>query len=119
MTRNECVKNFGSVKNGNNNQNKKESKKMNTVPKKLLKEYDQSRHFTSTAKVMAAMKEMFRDVIQTVIKVEMDEELGREALPAVRDVKCAQLPQRLHEEDGEDPTGRGRHQGAPGPERQL
>ncbi len=27
---------------------------------------------------MAAMKEMFRDVIQTVMEVEMDEELGRE-----------------------------------------
>ena len=27
---------------------------------------------------MAAMKEMFRDVIQQVMEVEMDEELGRE-----------------------------------------
>ena len=37
-----------------------------------------SQKFTSTAEIMDAMKEMFRDVIQTVIEVELDEELGRE-----------------------------------------
>ncbi len=51
---------------------------MNTAPQELLKEYVQSQHFTCTAEIMAAMKEMFRDVIQTVVEVEMDEELGRE-----------------------------------------
>ncbi len=61
------MKNFDSVKNGNKNQIKKESKKMNTAPQELLKEYVQSQHFTSTAEIMAAMKEMFRDVIQTVM----------------------------------------------------
>ena len=48
------------------------------MPQNLLKEYVQSQHFTSTADIMAAMKEMFRDVIQQVMEVEMDEELGRE-----------------------------------------
>ena len=51
---------------------------MNTAPQELLKEYVQSQRFTSTAEIMAAMKEMFRDVVQTVMEVEMDEELGRE-----------------------------------------
>ena len=51
---------------------------MNAAPQEILKEYVQSQHFTSTAEIMAAMKEMFRDVIQTVMEVEMDEELGRE-----------------------------------------
>lgn len=51
---------------------------MQPVPQDLLKEYVQSQHFTSTTEIMEAMKEMFRDVIQTVMKVEMDEELGRE-----------------------------------------
>ena len=51
---------------------------MQSVPQDLLKEYVQSQHFTSTTEIMAAMKEMFRDVIQTVMEVEMDEELGRE-----------------------------------------
>ena len=51
---------------------------MQSAPQNLLKEYVQSQHFTSTADIMEAMKEMFRDVIQTVMEVEMDEELGRE-----------------------------------------
>lgn len=51
---------------------------MQSAPQELLKQYVQSQHFTSTAEIMAAMKEMFRDVIQTVMEVEMDEELGRE-----------------------------------------
>ncbi|MDE7242918.1 MAG: transposase, partial [Oscillospiraceae bacterium] len=44
----------------------------------MMKEYVQSQHFTSTADIMAAMKEMFRDVVQTVMEVELDEKLGRE-----------------------------------------
>ena len=51
---------------------------MQPVPQDLLKEYVQSQHFTSTADIMQAMKGMFRDVIQQVMEVEMDEELGRE-----------------------------------------
>jgi len=51
---------------------------MNKAPQELLKEYVQSQRFTSTTEIMTAMKEMFRDVIQTVMEVEMDEELGRE-----------------------------------------
>ena len=51
---------------------------MQPVPQDLLKQYVESQHFTSTADIMAAMKEMFRDVIQQVMEVEMDEELGRE-----------------------------------------
>lgn len=42
------------------------------------RQYVQSQSFTSTAEIMAAMKEMFWDVIQQVMEVEMDEELGRE-----------------------------------------
>ena len=51
---------------------------MQSAPKDLLKEYVQSQQFTSTADIMQAMKEMFRDVIEQVMEVEMDEELGRE-----------------------------------------
>ena len=51
---------------------------MQSAPQELLKQYVQSQHFTSTADIMAAMKEMFRDVIQQVMGVEMDEELGQE-----------------------------------------
>ena len=51
---------------------------MQTAPKDLLKEYVRSQQFTSTADIMQAMKEMFRDVIEQVMEVEMDDELGRE-----------------------------------------
>ena len=51
---------------------------MNVAPQELLKEYVKSQHFTSTAEIMKAMKEMFRDVVQTAMEVELDEELGRE-----------------------------------------
>ena len=51
---------------------------MKTAPQELLKEYVKSQQFSSTAEIMSAMKEMFRDVIQTAMEVELDEELGRE-----------------------------------------
>lgn len=51
---------------------------MQPVPQNLWKEYVQSQHFISTAHIMQAMKEMFRDVIRQVMEVEMDKALGRE-----------------------------------------
>ena len=42
---------------------------MQSAPQELLRQYVQSQHFTSTAEIMDAMKEMFRDVIQQVIDV--------------------------------------------------
>ena len=42
---------------------------MNAAPQELLKEYVKSQKFTSTAEIMDAMKEMFRDVIQTLMEV--------------------------------------------------
>ena len=51
---------------------------MQSAPKDLLKEYVKSQQFSSTADIMQAMKEMFRDVIEQVMEVEMDDELGRE-----------------------------------------
>ena len=47
---------------------------MQSAPKDLLKEYVQSQQFTS----MQAMKEMFCDVFEQVMEVEMDDGLGRE-----------------------------------------
>lgn len=51
---------------------------MQSAPQELLKKHVQRQHFTSTADIMVAMKELFRDVIQQVMEVEMDEELCRE-----------------------------------------
>lgn len=47
---------------------------MNTAPQELLKEYVKSQNFASTSEIMEAIKEMFRDVIQTAMEVELDEE---------------------------------------------
>ena len=51
---------------------------MMPAPQELLKEYVKSQNFTSTAEIMTAIKEMFREVVQTAMEVELDEELGRE-----------------------------------------
>ena len=46
----------------------------NATPQELQKEYVKSQKFTSTAEIMDEMKEMFREVIQTVMEVELDED---------------------------------------------
>ena len=51
---------------------------MQSAPKDLLKEYVHRQQFSSTAEILQAMKEMFRDVIEQVMEVEMDDELGRQ-----------------------------------------
>ena len=63
---------------------------MQSAPQNLLKEYVQSQHFTSTTEIMQAMKEMFRDVIEHVMEVEMDEELGRERCQRAKVAKVAE-----------------------------
>ncbi len=51
---------------------------MSKVPAELLKSYVQSQQFTSTTEIMEAIKDMFRDVIQQVMEVELGQELGYE-----------------------------------------
>lgn len=72
------MKIIDSVKSGNNNQFEKESKDMNTASQELLTDYVKNQNFTSTAEIMEAMKEIFQDVIQMAIEVELGEELRRE-----------------------------------------
>ncbi len=51
---------------------------MSATPAELMKEYVNSQNFGSTTEVMAAMKEMFRDVLQQVMECELDNKLGYE-----------------------------------------
>lgn len=44
----------------------------------LLKAYVDSQQFNSTTEIMAAMKEMFRDVLQQVMESELEVQLGYE-----------------------------------------
>ena len=61
---------------------------MQSAPKDLLKENVQSQQFTSTADIMQAMKEMFRDVLEQVMEVEMDDKLGRERCQRSEEQTC-------------------------------
>ena len=51
---------------------------MEKTPEEVLKAYVESQKFSSTTEIMNAMKEMFRDVLQQVMKSELDTELGYE-----------------------------------------
>ncbi|MBQ8783580.1 MAG: IS256 family transposase [Clostridia bacterium] len=51
---------------------------MTKTPSELMKEYVRSQKFTSTEEVMAAMKEMFKEVLQQVMECELSDELGYE-----------------------------------------
>lgn len=51
---------------------------MSTVPKELIKEYIKSENFTSTTDIMAAMKDLFKDVLQQVMECELETTLGYE-----------------------------------------
>ncbi|MFU0832650.1 MAG: hypothetical protein ACFWUC_06885 [Oscillospiraceae bacterium] len=59
---------------------------MSRVPAELLREYVNSQSFSSTADIMEAMKDMFRDVLQQVMESELEEKLGYEKKQET--VKC-------------------------------
>jgi transposase-like protein len=48
------------------------------LPKKAIKEFIREQDFTSTSDVMAAIKDMFKDVLQEVMEAELDCQLGYE-----------------------------------------
>ena len=72
---------------------------MNTAPQELMKEYVQSQHFTSTAEIMTAMKEMFRDVLQTVMEVEMPTDVSGGGSDLMDDT-ALETTVRIHGLDG-------------------
>jgi transposase-like protein len=51
---------------------------MSVTPAEMMKEYVNSQNFSSTTEVMAAMKEMFKDVLQQVMESELENKLGYE-----------------------------------------
>lgn len=51
---------------------------MTKAPAEMMREFVKSQNFTTTDEVMAAMKEMFKDVLQEVMECELSEELGYE-----------------------------------------
>lgn len=51
---------------------------MEKTSKELLKEFVSSQHFTSTTDIMNSMKELFSDVLQTVMEAELEDKLDYE-----------------------------------------
>lgn len=58
---------------------------MSETPAELMKEYVNSQNFSSTTEVIAAMKEMFKDVLQQVMECELDNKLGYEKSERISD----------------------------------
>jgi transposase-like protein len=58
---------------------------MSATPAEMMKEYVNSQNFSSTTEVMAAMKEMFKDVLQQVMESELDNKLGYEKSERISD----------------------------------
>ncbi len=63
---------------------------MSRTPVELMKEYVNSQKFSSTNEVMAAMKEMFKDVLQQVMESELENKLGYEKSERIAENRCAQ-----------------------------
>lgn len=58
---------------------------MEKTSKELLKEFVNSQHFTRTTDIMNSMKELFSDVLETVMEAELEEKLGYEKSGRVSD----------------------------------
>ena len=58
---------------------------MEKTLKELLKEFVNSQQFASTTNIMNSMKELFSNVLQTVIEAELEEKLGYEKIKRVSD----------------------------------
>ena len=58
---------------------------MSATPAEMMKEYVNSQNFSSTTEVMAAMKEMFKDVLQQVMESELENKLGYEKSERISD----------------------------------
>lgn len=55
----------------------------------IMREFVKSQNFTTTDKVMAAMKEMFKDVLQEVMECELSEKLGYEKSERMSNDQCS------------------------------
>ena len=62
---------------------------MTKAPAEMMREFVKSQNFTSTDEVMAAMKEMFKDVLQEVMECELSEELGYEKSERMSNDECS------------------------------
>lgn len=59
------------------------------APAEMMREFVKSQNFTSTEDIMAAMKEMFKDVLQQVMECELANELGYEKSERMSNGECS------------------------------
>lgn len=62
---------------------------MTKAPAEMMREFVRSQNFTSTEDIMAAMKEMFKDVLQQVMECELANELGYEKSERTSNDECS------------------------------
>ena len=55
----------------------------------MMREYVKSQKFTSTEEVTAAMKNMFKDILQEVMECELADELGYEKSERTSNDECS------------------------------
>ena len=55
----------------------------------MMRQFVKSQNFTSTDEIMAAMKDMFKDVLQQVMECELAEELGYEKGERLSNDECS------------------------------
>lgn len=51
---------------------------MSNLSKEVLRNYIKEQNFTSPDEILAAMKDMFKDILQEILEVEMDTYLGHD-----------------------------------------
>ena len=61
---------------------------MAKAPAEMMREFVRSQNFTSTDEVMTAMKDMFKDILQEVMKCELADELGYEKSERTSNDEC-------------------------------
>ena len=62
---------------------------MAKAPAEMMRKFVRSQNFTSTDKVMTAMKDMFKDILQKVMECELADELGYEKSERVSNDECS------------------------------
>lgn len=65
---------------------------MENTPEKLLKDYVKSQNFTSTAQIIGAMKNMFKDVLEQVMECELEQNIGFEKSQRLSDTDDSCMP---------------------------
>lgn len=71
---------------------------MESIPQNLPKEYVKNQNFTSIAQIMNAMKNMFKNVIEQVMKHKLEKNLGFEKGQHTLELDDSCIPKSYHKD---------------------